>query len=132
MPMIKSIFIVAMPGAGNLGDDIISSILVKKYQDKYPSAKIGILTNLEKNHFGYNSLNVVLFKKPRLLKPNYYVNISLKDISRTPIQPDLTVNLRRFHACESNAIHPYTRTLQRVCNENCNCWQRYQFHIYNP
>ena len=74
MPMIKSIFIVAMPGAGNLGDDIISSILVKKYQDKYPSAKIGILTNLEKNHFGYNSLNVVLFKKPRLLKPNYYSN----------------------------------------------------------
>lgn len=74
MPMIKSIFIVAMPGAGNLGDDIISSILVRKYQDKYPSAKIGILTNLEKNHFGYNSLNIVLFKKPRLLKPNYYVN----------------------------------------------------------
>lgn len=45
--------IVAMPGAGNLGDDLISSILVKKISEKYRKSKIAVLHYGNINEFGY-------------------------------------------------------------------------------
>lgn len=69
--MVNRVFIVAMPGAGNLGDDLISSILVAQVLKKWPNAEVGVLHNEEINHFGYPNNRVRLMKKPRLSKSGY-------------------------------------------------------------
>lgn len=47
------IFVVGMPGAGNLGDDLISAFLLRHIARKWPEAEIGILTHGQPIGFAY-------------------------------------------------------------------------------
>jgi polysaccharide pyruvyl transferase WcaK-like protein len=59
------ILVIAMPGAGNFGDDLISVCLVDQLQQHYPDQEIGLLVNEETIHLPY-SQEVYLLKKPRI------------------------------------------------------------------
>lgn len=41
----KKILVVGMPGAGNLGDDLISVLLIRHLQSRFPDARVGVLTH---------------------------------------------------------------------------------------
>lgn len=50
---MKRILIVGMAGAGNLGDDLISHLLVNQLKRRWPRATVGVLIGQEGNPFGY-------------------------------------------------------------------------------
>lgn len=60
------IFIVGMPGEGNLGDDLISSLLVQQIIKNWPGSEIGILHGTNPNPFIYRYEDKIkLFFTPR-------------------------------------------------------------------
>lgn len=60
------IFISAMAGEGNLGDDLISSILIDLLTENYTDAEVGVLSGDQDNHFSYQDKDRVrLLKVPR-------------------------------------------------------------------
>lgn len=61
------IFIVAMPGSGNLGDDLISIRLAKMLCDYYNPDEIGVLCgeNNIKDDYNIIDTSITFFKKPR-------------------------------------------------------------------
>ena len=67
-----NVFISAMSGEGNLGDDLISTVLVNKIAEKYPNAHFGILKGEETNWFGYNTSNITYLDIPRKKGINAY------------------------------------------------------------
>jgi polysaccharide pyruvyl transferase WcaK-like protein len=76
------IFIAAMPGTGNLGDDLISTLLVKQVEEKWPNAEIVVLSGPYRNHFGYStSGRLRLLSDPRFLcRKGYWQNVrSIQD-----------------------------------------------------
>lgn len=65
--MINRILIVAMPGAGNFGDDLISVGLVEHIFRKYPlGVDVGVLMNEETVPLVYPNPGVTYLKKPQL------------------------------------------------------------------
>lgn len=67
-----NVFVIAMPGCGNLGDDLISVNLVKKIIEKWPKAKIGILCGCERILFKYpKAAKTVFIYDPKLHSRNY-------------------------------------------------------------
>lgn len=59
------IFVVGMPGYGNLGADLISVQLVRHIVRRWPDSEIGLLHGPYSNPFIYPmSANVVIFCKP--------------------------------------------------------------------
>jgi polysaccharide pyruvyl transferase WcaK-like protein len=60
------IFIVGMPGEGNLGDDLISALLIPKVLKRWPESQIGLLHGRNSNPFIYpECADVYLFPPPR-------------------------------------------------------------------
>lgn len=61
------IFIIAMPGSGNIGDDLISFRLTKMLYDIYSPIEIGVLCGENSIEHNYNSLDtkVTFLRKPR-------------------------------------------------------------------
>lgn len=47
------IFIIGLISAGNLGDDLISTLLVQHIVERWPDAEIGLLVGEYENQFGY-------------------------------------------------------------------------------
>lgn len=73
------IFIVGMPGAGNLGDDLISVLLVNCIMKTYPDAEIGILLEETSNIISYDYHDKIhLFLRPRFNKITSYINRNAK------------------------------------------------------
>jgi len=61
--MINSVFIIAMPGCGNLGDDLISQFLINLVDKKYKPKKIGVLVGEnEVNYSITTNANIIYFK----------------------------------------------------------------------
>lgn len=67
-----NIFIIGMPGCGNLGDDLISVFLVRKVAECWPMAKVGILCGEERNMFKYpKNVSICFFRNPSLHNPKF-------------------------------------------------------------
>lgn len=67
-----NIFIIAMPGCGNLGDDLISVVLVRKVAERWPMATVGILCGGERNMFEYpENVRLRVFRNPSLHNPKF-------------------------------------------------------------
>ena len=45
--------VVGMPGDGNLGDDLISALLVRRVAERWPEAEIGVLHGPLDHPFSY-------------------------------------------------------------------------------
>jgi polysaccharide pyruvyl transferase WcaK-like protein len=59
------IFVVGMPGDGNLGDDLISTLLVRRISQRWPNAEIGLLHGPYPNPFGYpEHANTLILNRP--------------------------------------------------------------------
>lgn len=60
------IFIVGMPGEGNLGDDLISGLLIRKILKRWPGSQIGLLHGGNSNPFiSLETTDVFLYPPPR-------------------------------------------------------------------
>lgn len=68
------LFIIAMPGCGNLGDDLISQILVHQIDIKVKAKEIGILCGEESISLNYENIKTKIhfFKKPRRISFSKY------------------------------------------------------------
>lgn len=64
------ILIIAMPGCGNLGDDLISEILQKCIVNRYPDAQLGILCG-DSSSFNYETSAELLYY-PRNIPGLFY------------------------------------------------------------
>ena len=82
-------FISAMAGCGNLGDDLISKVLVDNILSQDEEAEIGVLSGNEKNGFGYsNPSKVQLYLMPRKNNPFKYfkrINMIKKFIRKSDV-----------------------------------------------
>ncbi|SFC38890.1 Polysaccharide pyruvyl transferase family protein WcaK [Parapedobacter composti] len=80
------IFIVGMPGSANLGDDLISQILVKQLVDRFNPSIIGILTGECPVHYDIKGTKIEIFKRPNKRSfSNFFVRLRsikafLKDV----------------------------------------------------
>lgn len=78
------IVIVSMLGVGNLGDDLISVILVNKLIENYPDSEIGVLTYKGTNDIPYSSDKLKLLYYPQFSDPKSFIQrriVAIKFIS---------------------------------------------------
>lgn len=68
------ILVIGLIGSGNLGDDLISSLLVNEYiLKKWSGAEIGLIYGQQGNPFGYSATAKITFlATPRMSEPRSY------------------------------------------------------------
>lgn len=84
--MPEQILVIGMAGAGNLGDDLISVILIERINEQWPKAAIGVLVGGYGIPFAYPSeANLHFLKRPQLNQWTEYFgrNRALKEFIRS-------------------------------------------------
>ncbi|CCU80945.1 Polysaccharide pyruvyl transferase [Halanaerobium saccharolyticum subsp. saccharolyticum DSM 6643] len=86
-----NIAIIGMSGCGNLGDDLIAFLLINKVLEKWPKAKLNIITGKYKNEFGYpENSKIDLLEIPKMSEGLKYLN-KRKEIIKTLKKTDIII-----------------------------------------
>jgi polysaccharide pyruvyl transferase WcaK-like protein len=87
---VRRIFVVGLAGAGNLGDDLISALLIPRLSQAFPNAEIGIFMGNYVNPFFPKGLSAQFYRRVPFSQPRGMLRRN-RDMNRFLSSADLLV-----------------------------------------